>query len=305
MRVSTMTYILKQGFKNIWRNIRFSLASIATMAACIFLFGIFLSLVMNFRYMVHSAEEGVAVVVYFDEGVKQEQIDDIGSKIKKMSEVERAEYVSADQAWEAFRDEYLGGDDTLAEGFRDQDNPLANSASYQVYLKNVESQDKVVKEIEKMDGVRQVSQSQSAAKTLSTFNKLIGYVSLAIIFILLAVAFFLISNTITMGISVRQEEIGIMKLIGATDFFVRVPFVIEGIILGIIACIQNFTSGRVRSWNWNRILWKYSFCKKTFKSIIKVSTEIFRQIRRRYSQENSGCISLFCERRQKSWKKTK
>ncbi len=96
MRVSTMTYILKQGFKNIWRNIRFSLASIATMAACIFLFGIFLSLVMNFRYMVHSAEEGVAVVVYFDEGVKQEQIDDIGSKIKKMSEVERAEYVSAD-----------------------------------------------------------------------------------------------------------------------------------------------------------------------------------------------------------------
>ena len=234
MRVSTITYILKQGFKNIWRNIRFSLASIATMAACIFLFGIFLSLVMNFRYMVHSAEEGVAVVVYFDEGVKQEQIDDIGSKIKKMSEVERAEYVSADQAWEAFRDEYLGGDDTLAEGFRDQDNPLANSASYQVYLKNVESQDKVEKEIEKMDGVRQVSQSQSAAKTLSTFNKLIGYVSLAIIFILLAVAFFLISNTITMGISVRQEEIGIMKLIGATDFFVRVPFVIDGIILGII-----------------------------------------------------------------------
>ncbi len=237
MRVSTMAYILKQGFKNIRRNIRFSLASIATMAACIFLFGIFLSLVMNFRYMVHSAEEGVAVVVYFDEGVKQEQIDDIGSKIKKMSEVERAEYVSADQAWEAFRDEYLGGDDTLAEGFRDQDNPLANSASYQVYLKNVESQDKVVKKIEKMDGVRQVSQSQSAAKTLSTFNKLIGYVSLAIIFILLAVAFFLISNTITMGISVRQEEIGIMKLIGATDFFVRVPFVIEGIILGIIGAV--------------------------------------------------------------------
>ena len=88
-----------------------------------------------------------------------------------------------------------------------------------------------------MDGVRQVSQSQSAAKTLSTFNKLIGYVSLAIIFILLAVAFFLISNTITMGISVRQEEIGIMKLIGATDFFVRVPFVIEGIILGIIGAV--------------------------------------------------------------------
>lgn len=234
MRISTIAYIFKQGFKNIWRNIRFSLASIATMAACIFLFGLFLALVMNFRYMVHSAEEGVAVVVYFDEGAKQEQIDDIGAKIRKMTEVDHADYISADQAWEEFRDDYLGGDENLAEGFRDQDNPLANSASYQVYLKNVEEQDKVVAEIEKMDGVRDVSQSQSAAKTLSTFNKLIGYVSLAIVFILLAVAFFLISNTITMGISVRQEEIGIMKLIGATDFFVRAPFVIEGIILGTI-----------------------------------------------------------------------
>ena len=234
MRISTIAYIFKQGFKNIWRNIRFSLASIATMAACIFLFGLFLALVMNFRYMVHSAEEGVAVVVYFDEGAKQEQIDDIGAKIRKMTEVDHADYISADQAWEEFRDDYLGGDENLAEGFRDQDNPLANSASYQVYLKNVEDQDKVVAEIEKMDGVRDVSQSQSAAKTLSTFNKLIGYVSLANVFILLAVAFFLISNTITMGISVRQEEIGIMKLIGATDFFVRAPFVIEGIILGTI-----------------------------------------------------------------------
>ena len=234
MRISTIAYIFKQGFKNIWRNIRFSLASIATMAACIFLFGLFLALVMNFRYMVHSAEEGVAVVVYFDEGAKQEQIDDIAAKIRKMTEVDHADYISADQAWEEFRDDYLGGDENLAEGFRDQDNPLANSASYQVYLKNVEDQDKVVAEIEKMDGVRDVSQSQSAAKTLSTFNKLIGYVSLAIVFILLAVAFFLISNTITMGISVRQEEIGIMKLIGATDFFVRAPFVIEGIILGTI-----------------------------------------------------------------------
>ena len=200
----------------------------------IFLFGLFLALVMNFRYMVHSAEGGVAVVVYFDEGAKQEQIDDIGAKIRQMTEVDHADYISADQAWEEFRDDYLGGDENLAEGFRDQDNPLANSASYQVYLKNVEDQDKVVAEIEKMDGVRDVSQSQSAAKTLSTCNKLIGYVSLAIVFILLAVAFFLISNTITMGISVRQEEIGIMKLIGATDFFVRAPFVIEGIILGTI-----------------------------------------------------------------------
>lgn len=234
MRISTIAYILKQGVKNIWRNLRFSLASIATMSACIFLFGLFLALVMNFRYIVHTAEEGVAVVVYFDEGTKQEQIDDIGKRIQARDEVAEVKYISADQAWEEFRDDYLGGDEALAEGFRNQDNPLANSANYQVYLKNVEEQSQLVEYIESLDGVRSVSQSQSAEKTLSTFNKLIGYVSLGIVFILLAVAFFLISNTITMGISVRQEEIGIMKLIGATDFFVRAPFVIEGILLGVV-----------------------------------------------------------------------
>lgn len=234
MRISTIAYILKQGFKNIWRNLRFSLASIATMSACIFLFGLFLALLMNFRYIVHTAEEGVAVVVYFDNGIKQEQIDQIGADIEKRPEVSDMKYVSADEAWEEFKDIYLEGDEDMADGFKNQDNPLANSACYQVFLSSVEGQNELVSYIEGLEGVRKVEQSQSAAKTLSTFNKLIGYVSAAIILILLAVAFFLISNTITMGISVRQEEIGIMKLIGATDFFVRAPFVIEGILLGAI-----------------------------------------------------------------------
>lgn len=235
MRISTLFYIFKQGFKNIWRNLRFSLASIATMSACIFLFGLFLSLVMNFRHIVKTAEEGMAVVVYFEEGTKQEQIDQIGHDIEKRTDVVGdIKYVSADQAWEDFMDVYLEGDEEMAEGFKDKDNPLVNSAHYEVYIKQVEKQEELVQYIEDLEGVRNVAQSKSAAQTLSTVNKLIGYVSVAIILILLAVAFFLISNTITMGISVRQEEIGIMKLIGATDFFVRAPFVIEGILLGTI-----------------------------------------------------------------------
>lgn len=234
MRISTIAYILKQGFKNIWRNLRFSLASIATMSACIFLFGLFLALVMNFNHIVKSAEEGVAVIVYFDKGIKQEQIDQIGSAIEKRPEVSKMEYISADKAWEEFRDVYLEGDEDMADGFKEQDNPLANSARYDVYLNSVEDQADLVKYIEGLEGVRKVDQSKEAANTLSNFNKLVGYVSLVIILILLVVALFLISNTITMGISIRQEEIGIMKLIGATDFFVRVPFVIEGILLGAI-----------------------------------------------------------------------
>ena len=189
---------------------------------------------MNFRYIVDTAEEGVAVVVYFDKGIKQEEIDQIGADIEKQPEVAKVDYISADVAWDEFSKIYLGGDEDMAEGFKDQDNPLANSARFDVYLKEVESQADLVEHIESLEGVREVKQSKEAADMLSTFNKLVGYVSLVIILILLAVAFFLINNTITMGISIRQEEIGIMKLIGATDFFVRVPFVIEGILLGTI-----------------------------------------------------------------------
>ena len=129
MRISTIAYILKQGFKNIWRNLRLSLASVATMAACIFLFGLFLSIVMNFNYIVDSAEEGVAVLVYFEKGAKQEQIDQIGEEIKSRPEVSKVEYVSADDAWASFSKEYLGEDnEDLPDGFKDQQhNTLANS----------------------------------------------------------------------------------------------------------------------------------------------------------------------------------
>lgn len=234
MRLSTIFYILKQGVKNIFRNIRFSLASVGTMAACIFLFGIFLAIVMNFRYIVHTAEEGVAITVFFDEDTSQEQIDAIGQDIRNRPEVKDVVYMSAEDAWNQFKDNYFGESaDMLAEGFK-EDNPLANSASYAVYVENIESQTDLVEFIEGLEGVRSVNQSKVAADTLSTFNTLIGYVSLAIIAILLAVAFFLISNTITMGISIRREEIGIMKLIGATDFFVRSPFIIEGILIGCV-----------------------------------------------------------------------
>ena len=230
MRISTIAYIFKQGFKNIWRNLRFSLASISTMAACIFLFGLFLALVMNFNHIVHSAEEGIAILVYFDEGITQDQIDEIGRELEDRPEVAEIDYISADEAWEAYSKVYLGEDNAeLAEGFM-QDNPLANSSRYDVYLDNVEGQEELVSFAESLDGVRKVEQSEAAADVLSTFNRLIGYVSIAIVVILLAVAFFLIRNTITMGISVRQEEIGIMKLIGATNLFVRAPFLIEGII---------------------------------------------------------------------------
>ena len=233
MRFNTIGYCFKQGFKNIWRNKLFSLASMATMAACIFMFGIFFCIVQNFQHFVREAEEGVAVTVLFDEGTTEDEILEIGQGLTKRDGVSEVVYVSADEAWKSYQEKYFEGNPEVAEAFVD-DNPLANSSNYRVYMNNIEKQSELVAYIKTLDNVREVNQSEQAAKTLGSINRIVSYVSVAVIVILLLIAIFLISNTISVGITVRKDEIGIMKYIGATDSFVRAPFLLEGMILGLI-----------------------------------------------------------------------
>lgn len=232
MRFSTLLYTIKQGFVNIMRNKWYSLASIATISACLFLFGIFYAVVANFQYILKTAQDGVAVTVFFDQGISEERIAQIGNEIMQRSEVDHINYISADEAWNSFKEEYLG---EYADGFTE--NPLADSANYEIYIKDVSMQSTLVFYLENVDGIRMVNQSEITANTLDGINRLVGYVALGIILLLLFVSVFLIGNTVTIGISVRKEEINIMKYIGATDFFVRCPFVIEGMIIGFIGSV--------------------------------------------------------------------
>lgn len=214
----------------------YSLASMATMAACIFMFGIFFCLVQNVNYIVKIAESGVAVTAFFDEGMSESEILEIGDRIEARSEVSEMVYVSAEEAWKEYKEIYFSENPQLAEGFA-EDNPLANSAHFEIYVTDVELQDELVTYIESIEGVRKINQSEDIANILSDFNVLIGYASVAIIGLLLAVSIFLISNTITIGINSRREEIGIMKLIGATNAFARTPFLIEGIVIGLVGAL--------------------------------------------------------------------
>ncbi len=233
MRINTIFYSINQGIKNVFRNKMFSLASVATMAACIFMFGLFYIIVTNFSEMVKTAEEGVAVTVFFNEGMGEEEIVAIQNDISKRAEVSKIVYVSADEAWKTYQADYFNGYEEAAESFG-SDNPLSNSANLEVYLNDVSMQSSLVNYINSLNGVRKVNQSKDLANTLTDLNKLISYISAGIITILLCVAIFLISNTVTVGISVRKEEIGIMKLIGASDYLVRAPFVVEGVAIGFV-----------------------------------------------------------------------
>lgn len=236
MRISTIGYSTKQGFKNIGRNKLFSIAAIATMIACIFLFGLFYSIVVNFNYIVKKAEEGVAVTVFFEEDATETEIDDIGEQLKGCEGVHEVNYISGEEAWNTFQKKYFAGNENLAEGFKNE-NPLASSDNYEVYMKDVSKQKDVVSFAEGLEGVRKVNKSDTVAKMLTSVNKLISIVSVVIIAILLLVSVFLISNTVTLGVTVRREEIAIMKYIGAKDGFVRAPFVIEGLIIGFIGAL--------------------------------------------------------------------
>lgn len=233
MGISTLWYCIRQGFGSIRKHKLFTLASIGTMAACIFLFCVFYSIVVNVQYMVKSMENTVGVTVFFDEGLSEEEIKSIGDVIAARQEVAGMNYISAEEAWENYKQEYFADMPELAEGFA-QDNPLANSASYEIYLKDIGNQQEFVDYLKSITGVRKVNYSEMAATGLASINNVVGYVSMGIILILLGVAVFLISNTIAITINARKDEIKIMRMIGATNFLIRAPFVVEGIIIGLI-----------------------------------------------------------------------
>lgn len=233
MKIRSIGYCTKQGFKNIGRNRLFSLASTATTASCIFLFCIFFCIVANFGNMLQETEKNLCVTVFFEKGITEERIEEIGKDLNLRTEVERVEYMSADEAWESFKYDYFEGYPELVDDYQD-DNPLANSASYAIFLNDSSMQETLVTYLKNTDGIRIVNYSADTAKNITDVVKLVGYISIGIIIVLLAVSVFLISNTIMVGVTVRHEEISIMKLVGATDSFVRAPFIVEGMLIGLI-----------------------------------------------------------------------
>lgn len=233
MRISTFFYTLKQGVINIFRNKLFSLASIATISACLFLFGLFYAVILNFQNVVRTAEEDVSVTVFFKDGTTQEEMEQIGAQIRARDEVSEAKFISADEAWAEWAPENIGED--YNEIYTE--NPLEGMDNYEIYMNDVSKQESLVGWLESIPQVDEVRHSEVAATTLTGVNALVAYTSVGIIAILLAVSVFLINNTVMIGISVRKSEIEIMKYIGATDFFVRSPFVIEGILIGLIGSL--------------------------------------------------------------------
>lgn len=233
-RIRTLFYCLRQGIRSTWKNRLYSLASAGTITACLLLLGVFYFVMANFNYMVESAESLVGITVFFDEGTGEERILEIKEDIRLRVEVAEVIYVSAEEAWETYKKESLN--EELSATFGD-DNPLSDSASLEVALSDVSMQDALVRYVESMEDVRKVNHSDSIAESFEGIKMLLWILSVGLIGILVAVAVFLIRTTISTGINVRREEISIMSIIGATDFFIRAPFVVEGALIGILGSV--------------------------------------------------------------------
>ena len=235
--MGTFLYCLRQGVSNLKKNILFSAASAVTIAACIFLFSLCYCIVVNVQHITYRAETTIGISVFFNEDATMEEKEALKEAILEHGGVKEIVYTSADEAWESFKQDYLGDQaDELAEAFAD-DNPLANSDSYEIFLNNIEDQAAEAEFIKGFDIVRDVNFANSIVSALESLNRVIYVVSGVIITLLFLISIFLISNTINLTAHMRRHENEIMKMIGATNGMIRAPFVVEGTLLGAIGTL--------------------------------------------------------------------
>ena len=231
-----LSYVFKTGFRNLGNKKLFSFASIGTIASSVLVFCIFFVIATNIKSLIQKVETTVGIQVFFDSNLSEDEIQELAVNNFITDDVKSIKFKSSNEAWEMFKVEYFDNKEELAAAFED-DNPLSNSASYEILLNDITKQYDYVNYLKSIPGVRQVNYSNVLIDALSSLNIGISTFSLVLISLLLVIAMILISNTITLASQFRKKENEIMKLIGATNFMIRVPFVIEGFFIGLFGSI--------------------------------------------------------------------
>ncbi|ONI43793.1 hypothetical protein AN641_09060 [Candidatus Epulonipiscioides gigas] len=223
-----VNYLLFEGIKGLFKNRMMTFASIATIVLSLLTIGISYSVAINFDYIISQLEEKIGISVYLDDMLDEQTILELQETIKNMENVKEISYITKDMALKNF----AGNDYLLYEEFKD-DNPLP--ASFEIRATEVAFQKNIVSYLEKLG--LEVSYFEAEIQILTSLNSSIQMFLATFIGILIIISLLLITNTIRLTVFVRKKEIEIMKFIGATDTFIRTPFIIEGILIGIIGAI--------------------------------------------------------------------
>lgn len=240
MRPSTIRYFLKEGFSGLKKNLLMTVASIIAVAACISIMSFSYCVVSNLQYMLDQMEDSIGISVFLKGNLTSEDIENMKTTISGLDHVTNVTYISPADALDQLKDQW-GADEDIFIGLDDTNNPLSHS--FQVELDQIESQDAVLAELQKIEGVDKVEYGQSLSEMLMSVSNVFQVAGILVMLVLGVISVMIIINTIRISVMNRRVEINIMKYVGATDWFIRWPFIIEGIIIGLIGAVLPMLVG--------------------------------------------------------------
>lgn len=234
MKGTSLKYLTHEGFRNVWVNRLMSLASVTVLMACLIIMGAGIMIYFNINNVVDKVQSQNVVMVYVADDATEDETTQIGTSLKGISNVESCEFVPKEVAFQE-QIQSMGGDAALFEGF--DEIPLPDA--YKVTVKDLSQFENTVSQIKQIDKVDSVRENSDLASKLLSLRHAVSIVSVGLVVMLFLVALFIISNTIRITMFSRKLEISIMKAVGATNWFIRWPFMIEGMILGTISGIVS------------------------------------------------------------------
>ena len=234
MRFNSLSYFIKEGFGGIFKNKLMSFASIAVVCACILIMSFSYCVLRNLNHMLAELEDTIGVAVFLDDDITSDEIAKLSEDIKKIPHVSKVTFVSPDEALSELTADW-GVDAEILDGFTGENNPLSNS--FEIEMDDITYQGDVIAALQNTEGIRNIRHAQSQTDILIKAENVLKYVGIIVIAVLAAISVVIIMNTIKLSVYTRKSEINIMKYVGATDWFIRWPFIIEGVIMGIIGAI--------------------------------------------------------------------
>lgn len=225
-------YYWKEGFRNIFKHGFMSIAAVLIMVACLLLTGTVTLIAYNIDLSIVELQQSNEIVVWIDEDLTTREARSLGSQFNRIDNIATTEFVDRDEALEDYRQE-LGEDADILEDYDSSNNPLRNSFVFT--MKDPALADETLEQIEAVDGVADVRADEAVISRLMQIQNVFNIVALAMVVGLAVISIFIISNTVKLAMFARREEISIQKIVGATNWFIRWPFVIEGMVLGLLA----------------------------------------------------------------------
>ncbi len=236
MSFSSVKYLIKEGFRNIWSNRMMSVASVCVLLSCLVLIGSASMMFLNIDSLVDKIEAENVIMVFINDDTDDESINRMGEELKAISNVDKIEFVPKEEAWQ---EQLATMEEAHAKLFQEISSDIPLPDAYKVTVKDLNIFTQTVNEIKSLDNIYTVRENSDLAQKLDNISRAVSIIAIVIIAVLFAISLFIISNTIKLTVYSRRLEISIMKSVGATNGFVRLPFMVEGMILGVLSAVLS------------------------------------------------------------------